>query len=115
MSQRKREIIASVLTFIFVLYYANISLFYHSHNIDGFTIFHSHMHNATHAQNGTHSASEISLISALSSFQSLQAVVFLFGIGLFLFSTIIFQAGDERKVISTVAGNPCLRAPPVSI
>lgn len=114
-SQRKRQVIASILTFIFVLYYANITFFYHSHNIDGFTIFHSHMHSTAHTQSGTHTASELSLISALSSFQTLQAILFFCGLGLLFLSAIVSQIDTEKKAISISLGNVGLRAPPVSI
>lgn len=114
-SQRKRQAIAGILTLIFVTYYTNISLFYHSHDIGGFTVFHSHFHNANHAQNGTHTLNEFSLISALSAFQTLLGTLLVAGIGLSLLLTIIFPIDPEKKVISTFSGDPRLRAPPVLI
>jgi hypothetical protein len=104
-----------VLTFIFVLYYANIFFFYHSHNINGLIISHSHFHTAAHTQTGSHTVGEISLISVLSAFQTLQAALLFFGIGLFLLTAIIFLLVDERKKNSAISGNPSLRAPPVLI
>jgi hypothetical protein len=102
----------SILILIFVFYYANISFFYHSHTINRLTIRHSHFHGVNHTKTGTHSDSELSLISVLSAFQSLQAALCCAGTGLFLSFMIIFRIGAEEKPVSTVYGTSLLRAPP---
>jgi len=110
--QRKKQILAGVLIFIFALYYADITFFYHSHNINGFTISHSHFHGSNHAKTGMHTASELSLISVLSDFQSLQTVVCFAGIGLFLLCLTILSIGSEQKTVSAIPCYSYLRAPP---
>lgn len=111
-TQRKKQILASVLLFLFALYYANITFFYHSHNINGFTISHSHFHGSNHAKTGTHTASDLALIDSLSAFQSLQATVCYAGIGLFLFCLAVLRIGSEQKRVSVAPCHSYLRAPP---
>jgi hypothetical protein len=72
MFRNERQILACTLMLVFALYYANICFFYHSHRIHGTTIIHSHVHDRAHAETGTHGETEITLIAALSVFQSLQ-------------------------------------------
>lgn len=72
MNKRKahiRELMAMAMLLLFVAYYGNATLFYHTHIINGVVIVHSHMHNNHHhdSSDGGHSASQITLISALSS------------------------------------------------
>ena len=72
MTKRKayiRELMAMAMLLLFVAYYGNATLFYHTHIINGVVIVHSHMHNNHHhdSSDGEHSASQITLISALSS------------------------------------------------
>ncbi|MDL2322636.1 hypothetical protein LJC52_01470 [Bacteroidales bacterium OttesenSCG-928-A17] len=112
MLQRKRLIIANILLILFAFYYANISFFYHSHILTGRTIWHSHLHDTNHAKSGTHSENELSLISVLSHFQSLQAALCLFGIGLFLLFLRVFRMDEESKPVSTTPLVLSLRAPP---
>jgi hypothetical protein len=115
MSQKSKQIIARMLIVIFTCYYANICFFYHSHIINGATIVHSHLYNQPHTQTNAHGESEITLISALSVFQSLQVAVCFTGLGIFLlFQTLILLFAEKRIVTTTVA---CisLRAPPSTI
>ena len=112
MSQKGKQIASRVLLVIFTLYYVNICFFYHGHIINGVTIVHSHIHSKAHAQTGTHGDAELTLISALSTFQSLQAAFYFFGIGLFLLSITIFRIGSEQKPVSIIHCHSYLRAPP---
>ncbi|MDR2968900.1 MAG: hypothetical protein LBV32_04765 [Tannerellaceae bacterium] len=112
MSKKSRQIISCILIVIFTLFYANICFFYHSHIINGVTIVHSHIHSKAHAQTGTHSVTELTLISTLSSFQTLQAGLCFAGLGIFLlFQAIIRPLFRDRTIPKSVA---CvsLRAPP---
>jgi len=112
MSQKSKQIIARILILVFALYYANICFFYHSHIINGTTIVHSHFHNKTHTQSGSHGESEITLISALSVFQSLQAVLCIIGLGLFfLLLTTILPLSEKKTAGHLITCIP-LRAPP---
>ncbi|MDR0743761.1 MAG: hypothetical protein LBF05_05345 [Tannerella sp.] len=112
---KSKQIIAQILIVIFAFYYANICFFYHSHIINGTTIVHSHLYNKTHTQTGTHGESEITLISTLSAFHSLQAAVCFSGLGIFfLFQTVILLF-SEKRIISDPVACISLRAPPSSI
>jgi len=112
MSQRKRQILAGILAFIFALYYANSNFFYHSSTKNGITFIHSHIHNNAHKQLGTHSDNELNLISLLSHFQSSQAVQSFFGIGLFILFSTIYKIEYKKNPVSVIKGNSLLRAPP---
>ena len=100
---------------IFALYYANVCFFYHSHIINGVTIVHSHIHTKAHAQTGTHSTSELTLISVISNFQSLQATFCFIGFGILLILQAITLFSRVRRIISHHVACISLRAPPVSI
>lgn len=110
--QKKRKIVACLLLTLFVCHYANISLFYHSHTVNGLLVSHSHIHTSDHAKTGKHTASDFSLISGLSDFQSLKAVVCFAGIGLFLFCLAILRLNAVNKLVSTVPIYSYLRGPP---
>jgi hypothetical protein len=112
MTQRKRQLSAGILILVFAFYYANISFFYHSHTINGLTVSHSHFYGTNHINSGTHTASELSLISVLSTFQSLQTVPYAIGLALFLLLTAVCRTGPEEKPVSVLRGNSLLRAPP---
>lgn len=112
MTQKSKRIVARLLILIFAFYYADICFFYHSHTINGATIVHSHFHNKPHVQNGTHSDSEITLISVLSAFQSLPSVLCILGTGiLFLLLTILLPE-TERRTDQHFCSCISLRAPP---
>jgi|GEM_PF-5223890 len=111
-SQRKKQIIAGILALIFAFYYANSNFFYHSFTKNGITFIHSHLHNNAHKQAGTHSDNELNLISFLSHFQSSQAVMCFFGIGLFLLFSILYKIEYKKEPVSVITGNSLLRAPP---
>jgi len=74
-AHNKRHLIAGSLLALFVAYYANITLFYHCHVINGVTIVHSHF---PMGEKGTtpHSTNELALISFSSHFHSLAAQSF---------------------------------------
>jgi len=90
----------------------NITFFQHSHIINGVTIVHSHVHNNAHTQKGTHSNSELTLISMLSAFDSPQPVMFLVGLGVFFLLKAIIPVATAEKVISVSPVSYSLRAPP---
>lgn len=112
MTQKSKQIIASVLVAIFALYYANICFFYHSHIINGTTIVHSHIHNKEHTQTGTHSESELTLISVLSSFQSLQAALTIVSLGIVSLLLAIILPVVEKKTVRDICSDITLRGPP---
>jgi hypothetical protein len=112
MSEKGRQIISRILIVIFAFYYANICSFYHSHIINGVTIVHSHVHSKAHAQTGTHSSSELTLISALSFFQSLQVSLYVAGLGIFLLLQAIIRPLSKGGIIPKSVACVYLRAPP---
>ena len=95
MSQRVRRIIGIVTVAIFALYYANICFFYHGHIVNGVTIVHSHFHDKAHPlNNAAHSESQLTLISALSLFQSCAPALFFAALTLFLALTAILLVAN---------------------
>jgi hypothetical protein len=115
MLRKNEQIIAQLLVVIFAFYYANICFFYHSHVINGATIVHSHIYNKSHTQIGAHGESEITLISALSVFQSLHVAVCLTGMGLFLLFQALVLPFWGRRIIPNPVACVSLRAPPAAI
>ncbi|MDF9830007.1 hypothetical protein [Parabacteroides sp. PF5-6] len=113
MSQKCKQIVGSILLLIFTAYYVNINFFQHSHIINGVTIVHSHIHNNTHTQTGTHNSSELTLISLLSSFDSSQAFIWLVGMGIFLLLKAIRPVIIAEKAVSASPFSYSLRAPPL--
>jgi len=112
MSKKSKQIFAGILVAIFALYYVNICFFYHSHIINGTTIVHSHFHDKAHVQKGSHSESEITLISSLSAFQSLQATINIISCAIFFFLLAVFLPRVEKRAAwNLITGIP-LRAPP---
>ncbi|MDR0573943.1 MAG: hypothetical protein LBG96_07955 [Tannerella sp.] len=115
MPKRTKQITGCLLLLIFAAYYVNVMFFAHSHIIKGVTIVHSHFHNEAHTQTGTHSTSEITLISALSVFQSLPVVPFFVALDCFVLVTAVIRSFSERENASDPAACISLRAPPSSI
>lgn len=115
MSQKSKQIVGLILITVFAFYYANIRFFYHSHIIDGTTIVHSHIYNKTNAQTSTHSSSELTLISALSVFHSLQANVCFANPGIFLLLLVFIQPSLAKRIIPNPVACIYLRAPPPSL
>jgi hypothetical protein len=113
MSQKRKQIAALILIVVFAFYYVNICSFYHSHIINGVTIVHSHLHNKAHTQTGTHSDSELTLISALSVFHSFQVALCVVGLGIFLLLQIFIQPFFEEKIVSNSVACISLRGPPI--
>lgn len=115
MLQRCKQIIVYLMLLIFTTYYVNITFFQHSHIINGVTIVHSHFHNKAHAQTGTHSTIELTMIAMLSAFHSLQASAGFVAIMLFTFLCGVILAAANYAVISLPAFHYSLRAPPCQL
>ncbi|MDD4659822.1 MAG: hypothetical protein PHF73_04035, partial [Massilibacteroides sp.] len=99
MPTKSRQILSVFFILVFALYYADICFFYHSHVINGATIVHSHFHSKAHTQTGTHSESELTLISALSVLQSVQPTVCFISFGVLFFLQIINSFFHNRIYI----------------
>jgi hypothetical protein len=115
MSDKSKQFISRLLIVIFAFYYVNICFFYHSHIINGVTIVHSHVHNKDHTQTGSHSSSELTLISALSAFHSPQATVCFAGLEVFLLLQAVILPFFKGDIIHKTVACPSLRAPPCTI
>jgi hypothetical protein len=81
------------LLLLFVSYYSSITLFYHSHFVDGRQITHSHPYIPA-SDNGSpshqHTDNEFLLIQMLTHFSSVAAVIFFFSmLRHFLYSRFI--------------------------
>ncbi len=112
MPNRGRKIVGQILIVIFTLYYVNISCFYHGHVINGITISHSHFHSQAHAEKGTHTDNELTLISILSSFQTLQATIFFIGLGVIFYLKTIVSSVFKCVITQNPTACISLRAPP---
>lgn len=114
---RIRNVIAASLMMLFVTYYVNATMFWHSHIINGVTIVHSHIHGAEHTTlpGGGHSSREVTLISLCSALQYLddcQAFVYT---GPVLVLLAVFLAVPVCSVIRPAVSLNYLRAPPYSL
>lgn len=112
MSKKHRQIISNLLFVVFVFYYANICFFNHTHIINGVTIVHSHLYSKAHMQMGTHSDSELTLISTLSFFQSFQATLGFVYLGLFLILQAVISSSYKNLIVLKSTACISLRAPP---
>jgi hypothetical protein len=90
----------------------DITFFQHSHIINGVTIVHSHFHNDTHTQSGSHGVNELTMISTLSDFQSFQAGLFYIAIGLFVLLGMVGGVIVADRICLRLAFHFSLRAPP---
>lgn len=109
---KSRQLIASLLFVVFTFYYVDICFFSHSHIINGTTVVHSHLHNKAHAETGTHSDSELKLISSLSAFQTLAADLGAVTLGVLLVLQVFILPFLEEKIYSKSTTCISLRAPP---
>ncbi len=105
-----------ILPIIFINYFISISMFTHTHVVNGVTIVHSHPYAAD--DNGTpthsHTGAEIQLIHTLSTFYSTATVVLCILLGLFLTKEIYLYAKPPKAIpIITIFGLSRLRPPPV--
>jgi hypothetical protein len=104
--------IASILFVVFTFYYVNICFFSHSHIINGTTVVHSHFHNKTHAQTGTHTNSELKLISSLSAFKTLPVDMCAVSLVILLLLQLFILPFFKEQIYSDTTACISLRAPP---
>ncbi len=109
---RSKQLIASLLFVVFTFYYVDICFFSHSHIINGTTVVHSHLHNKAHSETGTHSDSELSLISSLSDFQTLDVGMGAVGLGIMVLLQVFILPFFEKRIHPKPAASISLRAPP---
>jgi hypothetical protein len=113
-----KKLLSLVLLSMFLAYYASITLFSHSHIINGVTIVHSHPYSkGTDSKpfNHQHSEKGVALIQFLSHFSSLTVASLLsLGILLTLLYKIAVITRAEDPLIPSINSGLSLRAPPVS-
>lgn len=106
------------LVVLFVAYYVSITLFYHSHIINGRTISHSHFYMVHTDANGeplshTHSQDELIFIKIITQFFSTVVAGFLF-LQFFLMILTQYQIPSKELVFSSFNQSGfSLRAPPL--
>lgn len=108
-----RNIKALLLLVLFVVYWSNITLFYHVHTVDNQVYVHSHFFfgsasNPTH----THTAQQFQLIAQLSLLLTTAAVAIFFASLLPKRSFVFAVPGREVFRVLSIR-IPGLRAPPV--
>lgn len=108
-NERKHILISVLMLMLFLSYQAGLSLFTHTHTIDGIKIVHSHPYTG---DNHAHSDAQIFAISHLSTFLSEEANDFR---GDFINYEVINKIGAEIKFIllgEALISSVNLRAPP---
>ncbi len=105
-----------LLLFLFIGYYGSITLFFHSHIINGVTIVHSHPFNSDNGKDSTnlpHSEKQLLLIQLLSVFFT-TAVSITFGALIFRFLLCEIQVEPTTGGYSLLSSycTYSLRAPP---
>lgn len=117
LGSRIRNVIAASLMMLFVTYYVNATMFWHSHIINGVTIVHSHIHGAEHTTlpDGGHSSKEVTLISLCSALQYLDDCQPLNYAGPVFVLLAIFLAVPVCGVFRPAVSLNYLRAPPYSL
>ena len=108
------QLIATFLLALFVLFYTGITMFQHTHVINGATIVHSHFHANAHEKTptGGHTETRITFIAINSLFQTFEDVLTHIDTTLFLVFCSVILIFVEAK---NTTGNPhfsFLRAPP---
>ena len=98
---------------LFLSYYADITLFRHSHIINGVTIVHSHFYNDEHrnSESGGHTESQITLFAKISSFLSLSGKSFFIDTPSFIYLTI-FPVDKTQKIETGKHYSISTRGPP---
>lgn len=113
-----KKIISYFLILLFLGYYINVSLFQHTHIVNGVTVVHSHIFDFTtdtsDGHNHKHNESELRLIQLLSNFA---VVLLLFTCCIRVFS--VFQKELKNFRIDIIFNKFrllyfSLRAPPIS-
>lgn len=112
-----RNLLAAGLLVVFGVYYSNVTLFYHTHIINGVTIVHSHSHAQHHhdSKDGGHTVVQLTLIAQLTSQLLMMAAHG--GSGLMALHYVITQMGEQQslKVSNLSLDGFLLRAPPVLV
>lgn len=112
-----RRSVSVVFLLLLIMYYANVSLFCHTHIVNGVTLVHSHFHNKQHhdSDDGGHTVTVITFIAALTE------SFILTGAGILVLLAILRRAEEILRSGSTIYISKLyyryfsLRAPPVKM
>lgn len=105
--------VAGTLLLIFLLYFGNIYLFPHKHEINGVKVYHSHFYSGSaEAPTHNHSAQQFNIIHQLSSFNS-EEFSFSSTLTAYIPSVEIFYQTAVSALCSSDTPYCSLRAPPV--
>ncbi len=108
--------LASLMLVIFAVYYANSTMFLHTHSIDGATITHSHMYDSDHTEgdsSGGHTSHDFTLIDHLSNILSLGVEVFHVDLAASYFDLYVAGVNSVCYSESDIPNVSSPRAPPV--
>ncbi len=108
-NDKKRHFIPALLLLLFLSYQAGLSLFTHTHEVEGITIVHSHPYQG---DGHVHTDAQIFAISHLSTFWGEEAAVG--GIVSAVFD-VVAEIGCESQEVFVSAADRCginFRAPP---
>ena len=108
--EKLRNILKWFLPLLFIAYLGGITLFTHSHVVNGVIIVHSHPFKGEHS----HTEAQVETIFFLSSFvaSSLPAILFVASAFLILLRVLSVPAVEHTKCVRVRCGIS-LRAPPV--
>ena len=108
--EKLRNILKWFLPLLFIAYLGGITLFTHSHVVNGVIIVHSHPFKGEHS----HTEAQVETIFFLSSFvaSSLPAILFVASAFLILLCVLSVPAVEHTKCVRVRCGIS-LRAPPV--
>jgi len=109
----KRFVFATSLLLIFAIHFVNISFFYHSHEINGIIITHSHFYGKSHLAGGVHSTVELRLISEFSQLQTLAVAFICFASIALILLGVIDCRFVQHKILAELFSIKSPRAPPV--
>ena len=102
-----------LLLLLFIEYVGGMTLFMHSHVINGEEIFHSHIYNGSAEQpNHSHSQQQVKVIAALSTFVAVAAFTPLF-MSVPIETRFSYLNETTQNIIQQYSHNLFLRAPPV--
>ncbi len=109
----KRYLTAGFLL-LFCAYYANVTLFSHSHIVNGTILVHSHMHSQHHhdSENGGHTVLDITLIANLANQFLTTGDAPLAELQAYNILLLTLDAVQDAQAVSLVLSCPSLRAPP---
>ena len=107
--------VAICLLALFVVYFANVNFFYHSHIINGHLIQHSHIFFGHHGENPeapAHSSSELALIKQINNYIATTPVLLAVSDAPFIELHTPLYEGTVCEVVFDCKRLLSLRAPP---